>query len=143
MASLSERWSAGEVGAKEVYRQSLTGFFVVLALSITLLSIPAFRAWYIILAMIWLSGRAFIERRRALIFTDGALLYRPALSTPVRVNLADVISVEQCTVGAAFALRIRAFKGLCFHLKSGEVVRIPLDFPHSRLISERLLLLQK
>ncbi len=82
----------------------------------------------------------FVQRRRAIIFIDGALLYRPAVASPIRVTLADVVSVEPCKTNVYATAKLSYWvEGLCFQLKTGEQITIPLDFPKSEVIKERIL----
>jgi hypothetical protein len=136
----SSWWSAGEVGAKHIYRQTFAGFFVALAASAAILVLfPGARAWYILIICICVTVRALLERRRAFIFTDSAVVYRPAFGSPVHFELADVSSIGECAAPVSFWFRTRLFKGLRVHLKNSEAIVLPLDFPQAQLISQQLL----
>jgi hypothetical protein len=133
-------WSEGEVGAEQIYRQSFAGFFVALATSAAILVLfPGARSWYILIICVCVTARALLERRRAFIFTDSAVVYRPAFGSPVRIEFADISSIEKGTAPVSFWLRTRLFKGLRVHLKNIEDVVLPLDFPQAQVISQQLL----
>jgi hypothetical protein len=133
-------WSEGEVGAKQIYRQSFAGFFVALAAGAAiLLLLPGARSWYILTICVCITARALLERRRAFIFTDSALVYRPAFGSPVRIEFVDISSIEKATAPVSFWFRARLFKGLRVHLTNIEDIVLPLDFPQAQVISQQLL----
>src|SRR5580700_10743969 len=138
MKNLATWWSEGEIGAREIYRQSFTGFLATVAVSAAILvSFP--RTWYVLTICIVAPCRALLERRRAIIFSETALIYRPAFSHAVYIPFSNIDSVEKSTVPVSFWMRSRLFKGIRIRLKDGEDVLVPLDFPHSSDISGQLM----
>jgi len=141
MKNILQWWSEGEVGAKVVYRQSLTGFLITFALSMAIMVLlPAMRTWYSVLVCACVTGRALIERRRAFIFTDSSLVYRPAFGSVRRIKFADINSIEKTTASVSFWFQSRQFRGFRVQLKNREEIVIPLDFPQAHTISEQFLL---
>src|SRR5712672_1901432 len=99
MRRLSKWWREGECCARIVYRQSFNGFLATITASLVMLwLLPSFRTWYILVMCFYLTGGAFIDRRRAIILTDSSLIYRPVVGRPVSLEFAQIISVEKCTV---------------------------------------------
>ena|ERR1700733_8633826 len=131
-------WSEGEAGARTIYRQSYTGFLATAAISAAILGLFP-RTWYVLTLCILIPCRAFLERRRAVIFTDTALIYRPAFSHVVDIPFSHIESVEKSTVPVSFWMRSQLFKGLRIRLKDGKEILVPLDFPRSSDISQRLI----
>jgi hypothetical protein len=143
MQSFLQWWREGERAEKSVYRQSFYAPVSVVVGGVALFSlVPRFRTWYAVLIFAYVAGMALIECRRAIILTDSNLIYRPAFGRLLRVELAQIGSVERCTapVPSLAALRPRLSKGLRFRLKGGEEVVVPIDFPHSREISQQFLI---
>jgi hypothetical protein len=135
-------WSDGETNAIEVYRkQPFARLIFVLALILAVYWSPVLKpTWYLFPMLAGGVAWVFVQRRRAIIFTDGALLYRPAVASPIRVALADVVSVEPCKTWVNKTGRLSSLvEALCFQLKTGEQIKIPLDFPKSEVIKERIL----
>jgi hypothetical protein len=137
MHGLASWWSEGEFDSSQVYRQSFNGFLVTFAMSAAVVALFP-RAWYIVVLCLCISVRALLERRRAFIFSDSAVTYRPAFGPAVRIPLADIVSVEKSTAPVSFSLRSRLFAGLRLRLRDGKDILVPLDFPRSREISQRL-----
>jgi|ERR1700677_1915517 hypothetical protein len=131
---MSSWWSEGETGAIQVYRQSFTGYLATVAVSAAILVLFP-RTWYVLILCILIPCRAFLERRRAIIFTETALIYRPAFSHAIYIPFSNIESVGKSTVPLSFWMRSRLFKGLRIHLKDGKDVLVPLDFPQSSDIS--------
>jgi hypothetical protein len=92
-----------------------------------------------VLIIVGLVGRALIERRRSYIFNSASVSYRPAFGAPREIQFSDVASIEKCTVPVPFLSRPGLFAGVCFHLRDGESAALPLDFPQSPAIWQRLL----
>lgn len=140
MQYLSQWWFEGENDAQIVFRQSFNGFLAATAASVAILVfIPNLRTWYVLIVCVCLVGRAFVERRRALIFGDSSITYRPAFGRGTRIELSQIVSVEKCQAPVPFWSRPGLFSGLRLHLKNHEEIVLPLDFPHSQEISQRLL----
>jgi len=142
LGNILKWWSDGETNAIEVYRkQPFARFILVLAVVLAVYWSPVLRPrWYLFPMFAGGVAWAFVQRRRAIIFTDGALLYRPAVASPIRVTLADVVSVEPCKTIVYATDRLSSWvEALCFQLKTGERIKIPLDFPKSEVIKERIL----
>jgi hypothetical protein len=72
------------------------------------------------------------------LFTETALIYRAAFSHAAYILFSNIESVEKSTVPVPFWMLPRLFKGLRIHLNGGKAVLVPLDFPHSSDISQRL-----
>ena len=139
MAALAQWWHEGESGAAAVYRQSFVGFVATFAGSTAILSaLPIFRTWYCILICVGVTLRTLMERRRAFIFGDSFVTYRPAFGAPLRVEFAQVVGIETCAAPVPFLWRPRLYKGLRLHLRHGDHAILPLDFPRSNEISARL-----
>jgi hypothetical protein len=140
MQSIFKWWNEGETGATRIYRQSMGQFVATVAASVAVIVLlPSLRTWYVMVICICISGRALAERRRALIFTDSSVIYRPVFRTVVRIQFVDVASVEECTASVSFWFRVQQFKGLRIHLKNHRSTVIPLDFPESQAIRRQLL----
>jgi hypothetical protein len=139
--TILEWWREGENDAKVVYRESYVRFILVFGVSVAILGlIPYFRTWFDYIMCIYLTLGALAERRRAIILNDSYLLYRPIFDPPMRVDLNQIVSVEKCGVYVpSWLTRPKLMNGMRFQLKSGEDVKIPLDLPHSRDISQRFL----
>jgi hypothetical protein len=101
-------WSEGEAGAREIYRQSLTGFLAAVAVSAAILVLFP-RTWYVLSICIVASGRAFLERRRAIIFTETALIYRSTFGHGVYIPFSNIGLVEKATVPLSILMRIQLF----------------------------------
>jgi hypothetical protein len=140
MQSLSQWWFEGERDAQIVYRQSYYGFLAATAAGAAILVfIPSFRTWYVLFVCVCVIGRALIERRRALILTDSSITYRPAFGRGKSIEFGQIVSVEKCQARVPFLSRPGLFRGLRLHLKNDEDIVLPLDFPESQDISQRLL----
>jgi hypothetical protein len=139
--NLSQWWRDGESGAKFVYRQSFSRFVCALGAIIGILwLLPSFRTWYIIVMFLYLSAATLADRRRAIILTDSSLIYRPVVARPINVEIAQIVSVEGCTVPVPnLYMRPRLANGMRFHMKNGQTIDVPTDFPHSRDIKQRFL----
>jgi hypothetical protein len=133
-------WCEGELGAQQVYRQSYGGFMAAAAASAAvILFLPAFRTWYVLIIFLGITTRALVERRRAFIFTDSAVVYRPAFGRGVRVEAGDVLYVENTTAAVPFSFRTRLLKGLRIRLRNNKDIVLPLDFPDPDAISGHVL----
>lgn len=142
MDTIHDWWSDGETNAVKVYRKKpFARFILVLALILLVYWSPVLRpAWYLFPMLAVGGAWVFVQRRRAIIFTDRDLIYRPAVASPVRVVLADVVSIEPCNTLMYGNSKLSSWvEALRFRLKTGEQITIPLDFPKSEAIKERIL----
>lgn len=125
-----------------IYRQSLAAPVSVVGGGVSLLwLIPKFRTWYAVIIIAYVAVMSLVECRRAIILTDSKLIYRPAYGRTLQIDLRRIESVTKCNVSvpSLAIFRPRLSKGLCFAMQDGTEQKIPLDFPHSRGISERFL----
>ncbi len=79
-----------------------------------------------------------LEGRKAIIFTDFEIVYRPAFGDPVRTVIAEIQAITRSTVTVAVFLRVSRAPGLVIKLRDGRTVTIPLDFRQRDKIIRRV-----
>ncbi|MGH9392668.1 MAG: hypothetical protein ACRD1E_00735 [Terriglobales bacterium] len=132
-------WHDGETPGAEVYRQSWFGTVAGFGLTLAgLLFLPALRDPILapLYCLCWV--RAFAEARRALIFADGRVLLRSAYARARPVALRGAVSMQPCSVIVPVLLTPSFRRGVLVSTSSGSSVRLPVDFPRSAEIEQRL-----
>jgi hypothetical protein len=136
-------WRAGEGEGSVAFRRPWWPLLLALGVMSVLyrvLLVPAPRGTAYVVGAVLLacSARMVAERRRAVILRGECLLVRPPFGRPRSVGLSEVVSVEHCTVGTTLMLRTTAGPGLRLTPRNGGPLLIPLDFPDSEELVERI-----
>jgi hypothetical protein len=82
--------------------------------------------------------RTLIEARRAIIFTNAEIIYRPPLGPPRRVPIAMVQHLTKSRVATSYLLRASGRPGIIITLANGAKEAWPLDFDGRDEILQRL-----
>lgn len=141
MKSLRSWWHAGEDGAVVVYRKGMWALLVRMSLCLIIIclfvpSIPQFRTVLPVVALPFLRGIA--EGRRAIIFTDTLLIYRPPFADVLRIPIAEITSLKKALVPQSYFFRGRWVSGLCLTMANGEIIPLPLNIAKEDEVLQRL-----
>lgn len=82
--------------------------------------------------------RTLSERRRAIIFTDKEIVYRPAFGGPRRVQFEKLMNIRRKAIAESYLLRPNVVPAIELHFNNGEILDLPLDFRERREILQRL-----
>lgn len=85
--------------------------------------------------------RTLVEGRRAIIFTEAEVIYRPPLGSPRRVLMAAIQDLAISPVLITYFLRAARRPGMTLTLTDGATEVWPLDFEGRDEILQRLSLL--
>jgi hypothetical protein len=136
---ISHWWRAGEEGASTVYRKGYSIPVVVVAVCLGILSIgPQTREPTLLVLYALAVGRALLERRRAVIFSDDQVVYRPAMGRVRRILLRDIERVERTTIALSFLLKAMPVRAVRLYLRDGKEEVVPVDFLEHKTIVSRL-----
>jgi hypothetical protein len=130
----------GEDDCIRVYRRPYVGrlLWVVLSCALLCLTMPE-RARPVLLAVTAaLIARFLFEGRRAIIFTEDSLIYRPPFGRARRILTRNIVSVTPATAVVSIYLTPEFVRGIKLETTSGEPYLMPMDFPNHAEISQRL-----
>jgi hypothetical protein len=133
----------GEDGCIRVYLHPCAGrlLWVVLSSAMLSLLLPE-RARLVTLAVaLALCTRFLFEGRRAIIFTEDSLIYRPPFGKAQRILLRNVLSATPATAVISLYLTPEYVRGVKLDTRTGESLIIPMDFPDHAEIWRKLTVL--
>jgi hypothetical protein len=124
-----QRWlHAGEEGALKVYPKRIRKVLLLQcgALAIFLYRFPQY-AWPLVIVAIIGFLFTLADGRRAIIFTELEVIYRPPLGSPRRVLISTIQCLKQSVVLVAYMIRASRRPGVTITLKNGGEEVWPLD----------------
>jgi hypothetical protein len=83
-------------------------------------------------------SRTLAEGRRAIIFNESEVLYRPPFGQPVHALINDIQSLKRSKVTLSAGLRPARVSGVLMKMENGETITFPLDFRQHYEILRRL-----
>jgi hypothetical protein len=89
------------------------------------------------LTAFWLP-RALAEGRRAIVFTNTELVYRPPVGRPIRALIAGIQGIKRSKVARLVGPRPSFTTGVLLTMANGETIAMPLDFKERGEILQRL-----
>ena len=77
--------------------------------------------------------------RRAIVFTNMELVYRPPVGGPVRASIAGIQGIKRSQVARLVGYqRLSSTQGMLLTMANGETIAMPLDFKERAEILQRL-----
>jgi hypothetical protein len=130
---------AGEEAAVVIYAKSIkkTLLLQCCGFAVFFLAFQQFIWSLVVVAMIVLP-RTLAEGRRAIIFTETEVIYRPPLGSPRRVLIATIRDLVISPVLITYFLRTARRPGVIMTLRDGATEAWPLDFEGRDEILQRL-----
>ena len=98
---------------------------------------PFFRQYLLLLAAL-ITPRVPAEGRRAIIFTQTEVIYRPPFARPISASIAGVQNIKRSKVLISYGLKAYSVPGAVLTMANGETVALPLDFKERDEILRRL-----
>jgi hypothetical protein len=142
MRQLRAWWHTGEDGTVVVYRKGVTVLVIRMLLCLVALwvLVPATHRYLNALVPVAALGflRGMAEARRAIIFTDTLLIYRPPFAAVHCIPLAEIAGLRRSFVAQSYGLRARWARGVQLTMTTGETIPLPLDTPKADEILQRL-----
>jgi hypothetical protein len=92
---------------------------------------------FLVIAAFWLP-RILAEGRRAFIFTNTEVIYRPLFAQPLCTAIAGIQSLKRSKVTLSFGLRAIRRPGVMLTTMTGETTALPLDFKEREEILQRV-----
>ena len=133
---------AGEEGALIVYNKHyrVKLLLVCCTLATSWAFLPVMRQCpigFLVIAAFWLP-RTLAEGRRAIIFTNTEVIYRPPFAQPLRTAIAGIQSLKRSKVTLSVGLRAIRGPGVLLTTMTGETTALPLDFKEREEILQRV-----
>jgi hypothetical protein len=139
---LSSWWHAGEEGALVVFTKRVLARFLFVSIAFVgfWIFIPLFHQRPLALALLAAVAlpRVLVEARRAIIFTETQLIYRPPLAGVRRIPIVGIQGLRSAKVARSYLLRAAWVPGVLLRMKTGEMVSLPLDLKERHEILQRL-----
>jgi len=136
---------AGEDGAIVIYnkRYRLKLFLTCCILGAAWMLFPEMRERRGPLILLGLTAfwlpRMLAEGRRAIVFTNMELVYRPPVGGPVRASIAGIQGIKRSQVARLVGYqRLSSTQGMLLTMANGETIAMPLDFKERAEILQRL-----
>lgn len=138
-ASSFQSWRhAGEDGALAIYVKGVRWILLLLCCMLILLFFVLYDKKFILVIAVVTVPRTALELRRAIIFTDAEVLYRPPFG-PLRCVLVTAIrELRRSPVFVSVFVRASRSPGLVITLSGGATEAWPLDFRDREEILGRL-----
>ena len=92
---------------------------------------------FLVIAAFWLP-RTLAEGRRAIIFTNTEVIYRPPFAQSLCTAIAGIQSLKRSKVTLSFGLRAIRRPGVMLTTMTGETTALPLDFKEREEILQRV-----
>jgi hypothetical protein len=135
-------WHAGEEGALAVHTRPFRARVLLLCIVIVACwaYFPVMQKYplCLLLAALLAVPRSVAEGRRAIVFTDTEVRYRPPFAEPWRVRMADIQSLKPFKVTLFTLSRPHRVPGILLTMSGGESIALPLDFMERDEIVQRI-----
>lgn len=134
-------WQAGEETALVVYAKNFRMTLLLQCCAFAAFcAIPSFRRYILVLLVLTVLtlSRTVAEGRRAIIFTESEVIYRPALARLRRVPFSSIRNLTRTNVTVFYLLRPSSRLGVTMTLTNGEEEVWPLDFNERDEVLRRL-----
>jgi hypothetical protein len=143
LATFSKWRHEGEDGCVQVYLHPYSGrlLWVVLSGAMLSLLLPGTARPVLAAVTIALCARFLFEGRRAIIFAEDSLIYRPPFGRAQRILLRNILRATPATAVISLYLTPEYVRGVKLDTQSGESLIIPMDFPDHSEISKKLTVL--